>query len=79
MAPGPLWTGAENLAHTGIRSPDRPARSQLLYQLSYPARAHTHTHTYIYNIYICTGVPLCPLIQYARLRLSAVYRGPKNI
>jgi hypothetical protein len=28
LAPGPVWTGAENLAHTGIRSPDRPARSQ---------------------------------------------------
>jgi len=26
-APGPGWRGAENLAHTGIRSPDRPARS----------------------------------------------------
>jgi hypothetical protein len=25
---GPVWTGAENLAPTGIRSPDRPARSQ---------------------------------------------------
>ena len=25
-APGPVWTGAENLAPTGIRSPDRPAR-----------------------------------------------------
>ena len=23
-APGPVWTGAENLAPTGIRSPDRP-------------------------------------------------------
>jgi len=29
--PGLVWTGAENLAHTGIPSPDRPARSQLLY------------------------------------------------
>jgi hypothetical protein len=29
--PGPVWTGAENLAPTGIRSPDRQARSQLLY------------------------------------------------
>ena len=37
-APGPVWTGAENLAHTGIRSSDRPARSQSLYRLSYPAR-----------------------------------------
>jgi hypothetical protein len=26
-APGPVWTGAENLAPIGIRSPDRPARS----------------------------------------------------
>ena len=36
-APGPVWTGAENLAPTGICSPDRPARSQSLYRLSYPA------------------------------------------
>jgi hypothetical protein len=35
--PGPVWTGAENIAPTGIRSPDRPARSQSLYRLSYPA------------------------------------------
>ena len=35
-APGPVWTGAENLAPTGIRYPDRPARSELLYRLSYP-------------------------------------------
>jgi hypothetical protein len=34
-ASGPAWTDAENLAHTGIRSPDRPARSQSLYRLSY--------------------------------------------
>ena len=26
-APGTVWTGAENLAPTGNRSPDRPARS----------------------------------------------------
>ena len=24
--PGPVWTGAENLAHTGIQLLDRPAR-----------------------------------------------------
>ena len=36
-APGPVWTGAENLAPTGIRSPDRPASSQSLYRLLYPA------------------------------------------
>ena len=36
-APGPVWTGAENLVPTGTRSPDRPARSQSLYWLRYPA------------------------------------------
>ena len=36
-APGPVWTGAENLAPTGIQSPDRPAHSQLLYRLCYLA------------------------------------------
>jgi hypothetical protein len=39
-APEPVWTGAENLSPTGIRSPDRPARSQSLYRLSYPAHCH---------------------------------------
>ena len=38
-APGLVWKGAENLAPTGIRSPDRPARSQSLYRLSYPAHS----------------------------------------
>ena len=32
-APGPVWMGAENLATTGTRFPDRPARSEWLYQL----------------------------------------------
>jgi len=36
-APGPVWTGAENLAPLGIRSLYRPARSQSLYRLSYLA------------------------------------------
>jgi hypothetical protein len=36
-ASGPVWRGAENLAPNGIRSPDRPARRQSLYRLSYPA------------------------------------------
>jgi hypothetical protein len=49
-APGPVWTCAKDLAPTGIffyysqrdiRSPDRPARSQSLYRLSYPAHLQT--------------------------------------
>jgi len=35
-AQGPVWTGAENLAPTRIRSPDRTARSESLYRLSHP-------------------------------------------
>jgi hypothetical protein len=35
-APEPVWTGEENLAPTGIRSPDGPTRSESLYRLSYP-------------------------------------------
>ena len=36
--PGQVWTGAVNLAPSpaGIRSPDRPTRSEWLYRLSYP-------------------------------------------
>jgi hypothetical protein len=35
-APGPVWTGTENLAPTRIRLPDRPARSESLHRLRYP-------------------------------------------
>ena len=37
-APRQVWTGAENLASTWIRSPDRPTPSQSLYRLRYPAQ-----------------------------------------
>jgi len=43
-APGPVWTGAENLAPNGIRPPDRPAHSQSLYQLRYPANVNHMRH-----------------------------------
>ena len=35
LDPGPVWTGAENLALTGIRSPVRPARSHSQLQRAY--------------------------------------------
>jgi hypothetical protein len=35
-APGPVWTGAKNLAPTGIRSPDRRAYSELLRRYAEP-------------------------------------------
>ena len=45
---GRSGTGAENLAPTGIRSPDRPARSESLYRLRYPSPHYTE----LYNILI---------------------------
>jgi hypothetical protein len=38
---GWVWTAVENLAPTWIRSPDRPARSGLLYRLIYPKNKYT--------------------------------------
>ena len=35
-APGPVWTGAENLVPTGIRSQTVQPVAQSLYRLSYP-------------------------------------------
>ena len=40
-APGPVWSGGKSRPHRDS-IPDRPARSQLLYRLSYPA------HIYFY-------------------------------
>ena len=34
--PRPVWTGAKCLSPTGIRSQERPTRSQSLYRLLYP-------------------------------------------
>jgi hypothetical protein len=45
LTPGPVWTCEKNLVPTGIRSPDRPNRSQSLYLLRCPA----------HNISISTG------------------------
>ena len=46
-APGSVWTGAENLAPNGIRSPDRLARKESLYRLSY--RAQTENKSMLQN------------------------------
>jgi hypothetical protein len=44
-APGPVWTSAENLAPTGIRTPDLPARSESLYRLRYLRQFCQHLYT----------------------------------
>ena len=50
-SPVSVWSGAENLVPTGIGSPDRPARSQSLYQLSYPAHIVIFITVLKHNIY----------------------------
>ena len=50
LTPGRVWTGAENLTPTGIRSPDRPARRQSLYRLRYPAHFKQITCKYIKEV-----------------------------
>jgi hypothetical protein len=40
-APGTVWSGEENLATTGFRSPDRAARSESLHGIRYPGPTHT--------------------------------------
>ena len=61
--PGPVWTGAENLVPTGIRSPDRPARSQSLYRLRYPA----HRVTIVLRKILTTQV----ILDYLNMRVQS--------
>ena len=47
-AAGPVRTGEENLAPTGIRSPDRLDHREALYRLSYPGTRYSMTTTNMY-------------------------------
>ena len=58
-----VWTGAESLAHTGIRFPGRLARSESLYRLLCPGSLTDITDSsgmsvHIYNIFKGGGVNL---------------------
>jgi len=44
-APGPVWRGAENLAPTGIRFLDRPARSRDTSLIILHLAFYTHSHS----------------------------------
>jgi hypothetical protein len=46
-AAGTVRIGGENLTPTGIRSPDRSVRSELLYPLSYPGPGEKNRNTII--------------------------------
>jgi hypothetical protein len=43
-----VWTGADNLVPTGIRSPDLPLRSEWQYRLSYPDPLVCSMYCYFY-------------------------------
>jgi hypothetical protein len=88
-APGLVWTGAENLAPTGIWSPDHPARSQSLYWLSYPAHVikllisinFSHLYIYIYlNTYMQQELlyALLWLVLYPRIYYLSWISGTWN-
>ena len=71
-------TGAENLAPTGIRSPDLPARSESLYRLRYPGPSwphiysgiETHIHKH-FSLYFCLFLSL--LFPFLLPRLQGWY------
>jgi len=60
-APGPVWTGAENLTPTGIRSLDRPACSQSLYRLCFLAQILS-CPWYIHYLLQWCWFPICVFI-----------------
>jgi hypothetical protein len=51
-APGSVWTCVKNLAPTGIRPPDRPAR------LSYPAHSACKGQLYLFYVYRVYNIKL---------------------
>jgi hypothetical protein len=55
-APGPVWTGEENLAPTDIRSPDRPVCSKSLYRLSSRSPA-VYNNLFVMHIRCLSSLP----------------------
>jgi hypothetical protein len=54
-APGPVWTGAENPAPTGIRSPDRPARSSVAIPTELPGPLKMYVRSIITGFANCSN------------------------
>ena len=53
LVPGPVWTGAENLAPNGIRSPDRPARSAVTIPTELSRPFHKTLRNFFYLFIFC--------------------------
>jgi len=58
--------GAENLAPTGFRSLDRPARSESLYQLRHPGPLKKNRVRGIYVIMFLKRAPYFPFREWKR-------------
>jgi hypothetical protein len=55
-APGPVWTGAENLSPTGIRSPGRPAPRDTDYAIPDMVMALTYRKIQVGSVNVVTGI-----------------------
>ena len=52
-----MRTGAENVASTGIRTPNRPARSESLYRLSYREPPNNVWQSMFIDVHLSVCVP----------------------
>jgi hypothetical protein len=64
VGPGAVWTGAENLASTGMRSPDGPAHNESLHRPSYPGPPYERVLQQKgdggkYTLCVCARVCVC--------------------
>ena len=71
-APGPVWTGVENVAHAGIRFPDRPGRSQSLHRLRYPAHIPIMVLVYFPSVSLdkCIVLPSAACLKLMEKRIK---------
>ena len=77
-APGPVWTGGKSRPHRDS-IPDRPALSQSLYRLSYPAHnTNTNTNTNTNNTYSLGNLP-AELLKNAPQKLYKMIAQPFTI
>ena len=83
-APEPVWTGAENLALTGIRSPERPTRSETILSLAVLISKQQFCLFYVYFMMgkENNAVPLyetseCAVLCYKALGSFGVYLSLK--
>jgi hypothetical protein len=76
-APKPVWTGAKNLAPTGIRSPDRPAHSSVAIPTELPG---SRMFIVVGGYFSCPCSPFhLPLIMYTSYSCFAYFYLPHFI